>query len=76
MVFERLYQMIASNNQFQGISLNVQCKNKTIIRFYQRMGFTQVAMMQAAEELTWIMKINTKVMCLYRDSLINTQLQE
>ena len=50
--------MVVNNKQFQGISLNVQCKNKTIIRFYQRMGFTQVAMMKAAQDLTWIMKIN------------------
>ena len=57
-VFERLFAFVAKTPEYAGISLNVQYNNKTIIRFYQRMGLTLVAMMKPGDEPLWLMKID------------------
>lgn len=57
-VFERLFAFVAKSPEYAGISLNVQYSNKTVIRFYQRMGLSQVAMMQPGDEPLWLMKIS------------------
>ncbi|WDE02777.1 GNAT family N-acetyltransferase [Thalassomonas viridans] len=57
-VFERLFAFVAKSPEYAGISLNVQYSNKTVIRFYQRMGLSQVAMMKPADEALWLMKIS------------------
>ncbi|WDE09405.1 GNAT family N-acetyltransferase [Thalassomonas haliotis] len=57
-VFQRLFAFVVKSPEYAGISLNVQYSNKTVIRFYQRMGLSLVAMMQPGEEPLWLMKIS------------------
>lgn len=55
-VLQRLFRLVIDNEKYKGIALNVQCTNKTAVRFYQQLGFHFTSLQKNRTKLLWIMK--------------------
>ena len=59
-VIKNIFHLIAKCPEYQGLMLNVQCRNKSTVSFYKRMGLEYSGMMKVNDESTWLMKITRK----------------